>query len=500
MPTTGSRTAPGHRAVTDLLVVALASAGASVLLVAGLIGFGVPADAADQIVTLSGAAVGAAAAVLADIAARLTGHPRVAWSGAAFALYSLLVLPSTTLVADGPGAAAGLQTVRLVAYLAVIVLLLLAVQTSTPRTGAWGGWVIAVLAAALAVTAGELVTHLPDGLIRSGVTDALSVVALSGWAWVAVVYVVIGLRLHRAPLWRIGAGVTVLAAAQLYRIVSGTDIGVPNLAFAALRLTGLLMVAAAVAGFAGFAIRAVREDRGRHDEELRIAAVHMQLAAEASADRDHELRNGLAGLAGVAALLGDTSEGKGQTQLRQAVLAELGRLSRLVTHAAAPAYPSSTFDAAPILAELAALWRSRGMAVQLDTDAVLRLDGDGDLFRQILTNLLANCSRHAPGAAVRLTAHVDGPIAVIQVRDDGPGVPPGTEPTLFERGRADPTRGGTGVGLHLAREFATELGGTLEVLPRGAGTGFTIELAIPAGSGPDRTATPTGDGSFADPR
>ena len=100
------------------------------------------------------------------------------------------------------------------------------------------------------------------------------------------------------------------------------------------------------------------------------------------------------------------------------------------------------------------------------------------MLAQVIANLLGNCARHAPGAAVGVRARAAGPRVVVEVADDGPGVPRGLERMVLRRGVRDPRSTGEGLGLYLSRELLTRAGGTLQMLP-GTGTeGCTVVVEL----------------------
>ncbi|MDT0319708.1 sensor histidine kinase [Streptomyces millisiae] len=110
----------------------------------------------------------------------------------------------------------------------------------------------------------------------------------------------------------------------------------------------------------------------------------------------------------------------------------------------------------------------------------------GQLGR-VLGNLLDNAQRHAAGR-VRVTLRREGDQALLEVADDGAGVPAGDRERIFERFvRLDDARsrddGGAGLGLAIARDVATRHGGTLTVTdaPKG-GALFTLRIPL-RGSG-----------------
>lgn len=100
---------------------------------------------------------------------------------------------------------------------------------------------------------------------------------------------------------------------------------------------------------------------------------------------------------------------------------------------------------------------------------------------RVLANLLDNARRHARGR-VEVTLRTEGPWAVLEVADDGAGVPVAERERIFERFvRLDEARsrddGGAGLGLAIARDVAERHGGTLTVgQSREGGALFTLRL------------------------
>ncbi|MEU9079343.1 HAMP domain-containing sensor histidine kinase [Kitasatospora sp. NPDC004745] len=114
------------------------------------------------------------------------------------------------------------------------------------------------------------------------------------------------------------------------------------------------------------------------------------------------------------------------------------------------------------------------------------VDGVPLWLGRLLTNLLDNADRHAAGAVhVRLAADPGRGVAVLDVEDDGPGIPPADHERVFERfTRLDDARsrdeGGSGLGLSIARDIARHHGGTLAVVPAPSGTRLRAELPMAA--------------------
>jgi len=123
-----------------------------------------------------------------------------------------------------------------------------------------------------------------------------------------------------------------------------------------------------------------------------------------------------------------------------------------------------------------------GCSVKLQADG--RLPGTWDRLRieQVITNLLSNAFRYAPGEPVDLCVDEEEGRARVRVRDGGPGIPQADRERIFERfERASRSRrhGGLGMGLYITREIARAHGGTVRVASTpGSGAEFVVELPL----------------------
>ncbi|HWU89316.1 MAG TPA: PAS domain S-box protein [Kofleriaceae bacterium] len=101
---------------------------------------------------------------------------------------------------------------------------------------------------------------------------------------------------------------------------------------------------------------------------------------------------------------------------------------------------------------------------------------------QVLTNLLANAFKYAAGTAIEVSAHGGPGIALLEVRDHGPGLPPGREAALFhrfERAASIQHYGGLGLGLYVVDQIARAHGGdAIAANAPGGGARFRIELPL----------------------
>ena len=115
------------------------------------------------------------------------------------------------------------------------------------------------------------------------------------------------------------------------------------------------------------------------------------------------------------------------------------------------------------------------------------VDVDPERLIQVLTNLLSNAAKYSPpGGTVRVWCERLGDALRISVRDDGPGIPEEFRARIFEKfSQADASatreKGGTGLGLHIARRFIEHMHGRIGFESEaGAGSTFWVELpAVP---------------------
>jgi len=214
------------------------------------------------------------------------------------------------------------------------------------------------------------------------------------------------------------------------------------------------------------------------------------------AERDHEIRNVVSGLSGVGHLLStgvDRLDVAARATLGSAVQAELGRLNELLSDASTGDNGDTLIP--PLLTQLAALRRARGGVAELDIEEPgPRAHMPADELAQVMTNLLANCDRHAPGAPVRIRADTQGGVVRITVTDEGPGLPP-QEMEIRRTVPArdyDPSAGGRGIGLRVCRRLLAAHSGTLQLRPAARAHGCTVEVRLPSS-----VEAPTGSSVFA---
>jgi signal transduction histidine kinase len=122
------------------------------------------------------------------------------------------------------------------------------------------------------------------------------------------------------------------------------------------------------------------------------------------------------------------------------------------------------------------------------------ITGDRLQLSRLLTNLVDNAERHA-ASTVTVSVRREGDAAVLEVNDDGPGIPPEHRDVVFDRFiRLDTARNketkGTGLGLPIARGIAAQHGGTLTIEDSEQGARFVVRIPLRE---PEWLVTPPAD-------
>ena len=225
----------------------------------------------------------------------------------------------------------------------------------------------------------------------------------------------------------------------------------------------------------------------------------MQAQRDFVADASHELRTPLTSiLANLELLEARLDEGAADPEAEEIVAGALGssrRMRRLVADLlllaradAGRSGPRRPCDLSTVAREaLAEVHPVAGdHELQLVGDDPVTIEGNPDDLHRMLLNLLENGVRHTPDGS-RITASVravDG-AALIEVSDDGPGIPEDVRDQIFARfvrvdGPADLSRhGGTGLGLAIVKAVADAHGGDVEVgASDTGGARFVVRLPL----------------------
>jgi signal transduction histidine kinase len=212
----------------------------------------------------------------------------------------------------------------------------------------------------------------------------------------------------------------------------------------------------------------------------------------------HELRTPLAGLGGYLDLLAGgavddpgigrefVERGRGIVERMAALIGDLLELSRI--EAGSLRLEIDACSLAEIceraLSPVAPLAAGRGIRLATDLPPRIRTArADRRRVEQIVTNLVANACKFAPeGGLVEIHAWVDGPAALVVVRDDGPGIERADWERVFRPfARLDGHERvpGTGLGLPISRDLARAMGGDV-ALTSVPGSGASFIVGLPA--------------------
>ncbi|WP_269714339.1 sensor histidine kinase [Caulobacter sp. NIBR2454] len=249
------------------------------------------------------------------------------------------------------------------------------------------------------------------------------------------------------------------------------------------------------------------DEIGRAEAELDrmqadlVAALNSRarLAAlgEAVAKINHDLRNMLTS----AQIASDRLAAIGDPKVAAALPRLERALDRAVTLATNVLAYGKTDEAAPdarplpLKAALKAAAEEAGLPTSqvrfaTGVDTRVRVMADPDQLHRILANLLRNARQAIeaqPGRKGKIQASLvaeDG-VSIIRISDDGPGLPEKAQENLFLPFAGSARRGGTGLGLVIARELAQGHGGELSLI-RSSAEGSVFELRLPGAPEPLR--------------
>ncbi|MEX5632929.1 sensor histidine kinase [Parafrankia sp. FMc2] len=221
------------------------------------------------------------------------------------------------------------------------------------------------------------------------------------------------------------------------------------------------------------------------------------------ANASHELRTPLTSVSGYLQLDldGAFADGEHHQRSMRRALGEASRMRRIVTDLQLlteldenPLPTAAEVDINPLLRDavhdMRTLDPTRTWTLDLPAQPLV-VAGDAHQLRQVVTNLLVNVRVHTPPATVTTARASPGNGSiVIEVSDDGPGLPAEDLERVFDRfWRHDPSRsrasGGSGLGLSIVAAVVSAHGGAAEAAHAPDG-GLTIRIMLPGSGGPPR--------------
>jgi two-component system OmpR family sensor kinase len=235
---------------------------------------------------------------------------------------------------------------------------------------------------------------------------------------------------------------------------------------------------------------------GHVDNALKARQASESRVRQFVADASHELRTPLASIRGYAELTrrGNHRLPKDVTHSLGRVESEAVRMTSLVEDLlllarldAGRDLETAPVDLSRLLVDCVSDAHAAGSdhewALDLPDEPVV-VEADAQRIHQVVANLLANARVHTPegtSVTVSLSKTAEGS-AVIEVTDDGPGIPEERRTDLFERfARGDSSRsrasGSTGLGLAIVRAVVDAHGGEVSVASKPGNTVFRVELS-----------------------
>lgn len=245
-------------------------------------------------------------------------------------------------------------------------------------------------------------------------------------------------------------------------------------------------------------VRQLRESRDEIERLHRTQmsrAEHLATLGEMATGLAHEIRNPLAGIAGVIEIIGrDLPNTSPARAVVKDVRQEIARINHIVTDLLQTARPhppkvrksdlNTTVEHAVMLGRQQALAKSVEIALHKDP-SLPEVEHDSDQIHQVLLNLLLNALQAIDkNGTVTVTVENQGRNAAVVVVDNGRGIPPENLPNIFRPFFT--TKGdGTGLGLSLARRIVEDHQGRIDVRSTlGKGTKFTVVLPMQRAGNP----------------
>ena len=221
------------------------------------------------------------------------------------------------------------------------------------------------------------------------------------------------------------------------------------------------------------------------DNQRRLSQEQLQHAQQVAA-RDlvrglaHEIKNPLGGLRGAAQLLSKALPDPSLLEYTKVIIEQADRLRNLVDRLLGPQLPGtriteSIHKVAERVVTLVSMELPNNVRLIRDYDPSLpELAHDPDQIEQVLLNIVRNALQAFQltlhGARYRLAARID-------VEDNGPGIPPHLQDTLFYP-MVSGREGGTGLGLSIARNLIDQHSGKIEFTSWPGHTEFSVYLPI----------------------
>jgi two-component system, OmpR family, sensor kinase len=239
-------------------------------------------------------------------------------------------------------------------------------------------------------------------------------------------------------------------------------------------------------------VAATREARRHADSEHKMREMQKRFVRFAS----HELRTPVTVGRGFAELIRDAQPGSQAAQDAAVVLEEFDNLERIAARLLTLAWMDERSALKPSVVPLGAelertvtRWRAAAHRDWRLSPTSAVVVGDRQRIETVIDSLVENAVRYTEeGGRIELAAYPDEESVVIEVRDNGSGIPDEELAYIFDCFYSGSSRGGTGMGLAIAKAIAEAHGGAVSAENlRGGGASFRVRL--PVQGPPPRAAT-----------
>lgn len=218
----------------------------------------------------------------------------------------------------------------------------------------------------------------------------------------------------------------------------------------------------------------------------RARQIKLAALGRLTANIAHEIRNPLSSVSHASELMLEEQRGKVQLRLVRIIHDNASRIERIIRDVlelgrrdrVTPETVSLEEFCRSLIGERVARRPEMAGCIRLDSPREFHGNFDRVHLYRILTNLLDNATRYCSGAQASVTVAIQAPDdarVIIEIRDDGPGIPPEDRSKLFEPFfTSHPS--GTGLGLYMARELADANGASLELIDSREGAVFRLGM------------------------
>jgi len=226
--------------------------------------------------------------------------------------------------------------------------------------------------------------------------------------------------------------------------------------------------------------------RAAAQREILVANARLAAIGRLAAGIAHEINNPLAYVTLNLQNLEEVLEGPPLEWCRDAIQGSkrIGRiLTGLRSAGRSDDLETQQVDLRALAEDTASVARARDMHTPIEVEGPpVRVIGDEVKLSQIFLNLITNALDAVAGVPrprVKVRVGVDGDMAIVDVVDNGRGVPPELRKKIFAEGVSTKGRNGQGLGLYLARSLALAHGGMVELIGSGP-DGSTFRFSMPS--------------------